>query len=139
MTDIPSVSLVDTLNVIQLARETALAKGAGEQAQRFEPVINEIHELVMKSKKNPEKSATPSGVMGQEDFRCLLSAPQGSLDSQENEYTQSVVERNQLINSMAASNMTDLEIARQLEITREEVDLVISLYERGQYRKEIIQ
>jgi DNA-binding CsgD family transcriptional regulator len=36
-----------------------------------------------------------------------------------------------MIQSMAAANMSELDIARQLGISREEVGLVLSMNERG--------
>jgi hypothetical protein len=131
MIEIPRISLVDTFNVIQLARETALAKGAQDQAKRLTPVVEGMHSLVTQS---PATSTTPganSGVMGQDDFRQLLNVAQSKSTTLSGNNTQRVVERNQMIQSMAAANMSELDIARQLGISREEVGLVLSMNERG--------
>jgi len=133
MNEIPHVSLVDTFNVIQLARETALAKGAEEQAKRLTPVVEGMNSLVTQSTKSATASTSSaySGVMGQDDFRQLLNVAQSKSTTSNVNSSQSVVERNQMIQSMAAANMSELDIARQLGISREEVSLVLSINERG--------
>ena len=44
--NIPKVSLEDSLYVLQLARETALAKNRQAQAKRMIPVVEEMRGLV---------------------------------------------------------------------------------------------
>lgn len=137
MSEIPRVSLIDTLNLIQLARETALARGADEQADRLKPLVNGMQNLVSQSRQNTPK-AHP-GIMGQEDFKKMLETAQSKPVAQATDYPQYVAERNQLIQSMAAADMTDLEIARQMQMTREEVNLVLSISERGTNGKGILK
>jgi len=138
MSEIPRVSLTDTLHLIELARETALSQGAQEQASRLMPVVNEIQNLVTKSQNTSVTASKNSGVFAQDDFRQLLEVAQTKNESQAMSNTQSYIERNQMILSMAAADMTDLEIARQMEMTTEEVNLVLSMNERGYSGKEII-
>ena len=75
MSNIPKVSLEDSLYVLQLARETALAQNRQAQAKRMMPVVDEIRSLVS----NPPQSTIlpPStGLMGQPDFKALLDVTQ---------------------------------------------------------------
>jgi uncharacterized membrane protein len=136
MSEISRISLVDTLHLIQLARETALAQGAQEQAGRINPVANQLQEIVTDMQKQPAAAPANSGLMGQEDFRFMLDAARQESSSITSRSTQAVAERNQLIRSMSAAEMTDLQIARQLEISTEEVNLVLNISERERNRKE---
>lgn len=129
--NIPKVSLEDSLYVLQLARETALAKNRQAQANRMNPVVEEMRGLVANSYQVP--SATPSnGVMGQSDFKALLNVAQ-SRPSQPAAInaTQSVMERNRMIGAMAQANMSDVEIARQFSMSREEVQLILSAQQKA--------
>lgn len=136
MNEIPQVSLIDTLNVIQLARETALANGNVEQANRFAPVVKEMQNLVTQAQKTSQPGG--SAILGQEDFRQLLDVAQTKNDGQTTQFSQDVVDRNQLIQAMSAANMTDLEIARHMEMTTEEVNLILSMSERTRSGKEFL-
>jgi hypothetical protein len=136
MNETPRISLVDTLNVIQLARETALSQGNVEQADRFRPVVNEIRNLVTQTRKASLDSQTTAGLMGQDDFKCLLAVAQSQPLSQSADFSQSVADRNQMILAMSAANMSDLEIARQMEITREEINLVLKVHGQGKDGRE---
>jgi hypothetical protein len=131
MTNIPRVSLEDSLYVIQLARETALAQNRQAQAKRMAPLVEEIRGLVA----NPPQAvtATPStGVMGQSDFQTLLNVSQAKVHQSETvESTASVLERNRLIGAMSEANMSDVDIARQFSMTREEVQLVLKVQQRN--------
>lgn len=138
MNDIPYISLQDTLNVIQLARETALANGNMEQANRFSPIVTEMQNLVTQSQKTPSET-NDSTVLNQEDFKQLLNTAQVKNEGQTSpKFSQDVMDRNRLIQAMSAANMTDLEIARQMEMTREEVSLILSINERGQSGRELL-
>ena len=125
MTNIPRVSLEDSLYVLQLARETALAQNRQTQAKRMGPLVEEMRGLVA----NPPQTTTPpsTGVMGQTDFKTLLNISQEkSTQSQSVDSVSSVLERNRLIGAMSEANMSDVDIARQFSMTREEVQLVLS-------------
>lgn len=126
MNNIPKVSLEDSLYVLQLARETALAQNRQTQAKRMTPLVEEMRGLVA----NPPQTTTPpsSGVMGQSDFKTLLNISQEKV-GQQNQSTDSitsVLERNRLIGAMSEANMSDVDIARQFSMSREEVQLVLS-------------
>lgn len=129
--NIPKVSLEDSLYVLQLAREAALAKNRQAQANRMNPVVEEMRGLVANSYQAP--GAAPStGVMGQSDFKTLLNVAQ-SRPSQPSPVNsmQSVLERNRMIGAMAEANMSDTEIARQFSMSREEVQLILSAQQKA--------
>ena len=130
MTNISRVSLEDSLYVIQLARETALAQNRQTQARRMGPLVEEMRGLVA----NPPQSMTtpPStGMMGQSDFKTLLNISQTKANQPQSvESTSSALERNRLIGAMAEANMSDVDIARQFSMTREEVQLVLSFQQK---------
>jgi hypothetical protein len=133
MTNIPRVSLEDSLYVIQLARETALAQNRQTQAQRMAPLVEEMRGLVANPPQAAVGSATPAtGVMGQSDFQTLLNVSQAKIhQSQTVESTASVLERNRLIGAMSEANMSDVDIARQFSMTREEVQLALEVQKRN--------
>ena len=129
MSSIPKISLEDSLYVLQLARETALAQNRQTQAKRMGPLVEEMRGLVA----NPPQTTTPpsTGVMGQTDFKTLLNISQEkSTQSQSVDSVSSVLERNRLIGAMSEANMSDVDIARQFSMSREEVQLVLSFQQR---------
>lgn len=128
MSSIPRVSLEDTLYLLQLLRETALSRGEEAKAARIAPVVQEMGTLVEKARQvNPAPSPV-AGILGQPDFKKLLEisrnrtveSPQPGIPAA------SVSERNRMIVAMAAAEMSDVEIARQFGMTREEVRLVLN-------------
>lgn len=128
--NIPRVSLEDSLYVLQLARETALARNRQDQANRIMPVVEEIRGLVT----NASQSQTPSsaGVMGQSDFKALLNVAQSRVDQPRTvDSTASIMERNRLIGAMAEANMSDVDIARQFSMAREEVHLILNVQQKN--------
>jgi hypothetical protein len=132
MSNIPKVSLEDSLYVIQLARETALAQNRQAQALRMAPVVEEMRSLVS----SPTKStSTPpsTGVMGQSDFKTLLNVTQSRVNQTLTtvDSTASIMDRNRLIGAMSEANMSDVDIARQFSITREEVQLVLNVQQNN--------
>lgn len=121
--------LNDTLNLVQLARETALARGNKAQAERLAPVADNLRSLVTTARQ--PKPAQPSvGLMGQSDFQTLLAAVQSAprLAAQPAAPT----ERNQIVTAMSAAGMADMDIARHLGLTREEVRLILNLSKANQ-------
>ena len=129
MTNISRVSLEDSLYVLQLARETALAQNRQTQAKRMGPLVEEMRGLVA----NPPQTTTPpsTGVMGQTDFKTLLNISQEkATQTQSVDSISSVLERNRLIGAMSEANMSDVDIARQFSMSREEVQLVLSFQQR---------
>lgn len=130
MNSIPKVSLEDSLYVLQLARETALAQNRQTQAKRMTPLVEEMRGLVA----NPPQTTTPpsTGVMGQTDFKTLLSISQEKASQSHGaDSVSSVLERNRLIGAMAEANMSDVDIARQFSMSREEVQLVLSFQQKN--------
>lgn len=155
MTRISTDLLSDTYNLIQLARETARAGGRQDQAERLSPLVDDLRSLITTAQdpgataaihngagpqvapaRSPSvttpASGTPAPVTGplaQDDFRLLLQAVQGRNGSQPIT-SASPAERAGIVLAMAAGGMGKLEIARQMGMTREEVNLVIGLGER---------
>ncbi len=121
--------LNDTLNLVSLARETALVMGKNTQAQKLTPVVEELRTAVTTAK-NPntvEKNAIPTGMMAQNDFQTLLSAAKNTAPAERTIPNLAINERNSIVRAMAAGNMTDVDIARQLGMTRDEVGLVLNI------------
>ena len=130
MSNISKVSLEDSLYVLQLAREAALAQNRQAQAKRMAPVVEQMQNLAAPA---AQVSTPPStGVMGQSDFKALLSVTQSRVNQPASaDSTASIMERNRLIGAMAEANMTDVDIARQFSITRDEVQLVLELQQKN--------
>lgn len=130
MSNISKVSLEDSLYVLQLAREAALAQNRQAQAKRMAPVVEQMQNLAAPA---AQVSTPPStGVMGQSDFKALLSVTQSRVNQPASaDSTASILERNRLIGAMAEANMTDVDIARQFSITRDEVQLVLELQQKN--------
>jgi hypothetical protein len=128
--NIPKVSLEDSLYVLQLARETALAQNRQAQAKRMSPVVEQMRGLIA----NPPQTTTPpsTGMMGQTDFKTLLNISQARVNqTQAVDSTSSVLDRNRLVGAMADANMSDVDIARQFSMTREEVQLVLNIQQKN--------
>lgn len=131
--------LNDTLSLISLAREAALAKGNQAQADRFAPVAKELHSLVNETRAGSTKTVnatppkpaasapptTPTGVMAESGFQTLLAASQSK--NQTADPLSAALERNRMVSAMGAGGMSDLDIARQMGMTREEVRVVLSI------------
>jgi hypothetical protein len=129
--NIPRISLEDSLYVLQLARETALAQNRQVQAKRMMPVVEEMRNLATSV---PQSTSTPpsTGVMGQSDFKTLLNVSQERVNQSQNvTSTASMMDRNRLIGAMAEADMSDMDIARQFSMTREEVQLVLSVQQKN--------
>jgi len=128
MSSIPRVSLEDTLYLLQLVRETALSRGEETKAARIAPVVQEMGTLVEKARQVNPAPSPAGGILGQPDFKKLLEISQNRAvePSQAGMSAASVGERNRMIAAMAAAEMSDVEIARQFGMTREEVRLVLN-------------
>ena len=122
--------LTDTLNLVQLARETALARGKKSQAERLAPVADNLRTLVTNTRQSTSASGS-SGVMQQSDFKTMLAAAQASPRLSVQPLSSSL-ERNQIVNSMSAAGMTELDIARQMGLTRDEVRMIVKLSDSSQ-------
>jgi hypothetical protein len=121
--------LTDTYNLVQLARESALVQGKASQASKLTPVVDDLKNLV-KTSNQPAATIKPSGVLAQSDFQKLLDAAKAVPGSQKSMNITNIAERNQMVRAMSASNMPDVDIARQLGMTREEVRMINSLSAR---------
>jgi hypothetical protein len=72
--------------------------------------------------------------MGQPDFKALLDVAQSRTNPvSAADSTASVLERNRLIGAMSEANMTEIDIARQFSMTREEVHLILSTQQKGKH------
>ena len=136
MTSINNTVLTDTLNLVQLARETALAKGKQEQAKRLSPVVDELKTLAAKPN-NPLPQAT-SAVMAQSDFGTLLSvAKQSPAQSAQPAQSMAGNDRNRMVLAMANGNMAEKDIARQLGMTTDEVRMIVTANQKAQASAEV--
>lgn len=125
--NIPKVSLEDSLYVLQLARETALSQNRHAQAKRMMPVVEEMRGLVASGYQHTQAASPSTGVMGQSDFKALLNVAQSrASQSPATDSVSSVLERNRLIGAMSEANMTEIDIARQFSMSREEVHLILN-------------
>jgi hypothetical protein len=131
MTKILPNMLNDTLNLVALARETALARGDQARAEKLAPLVDDLRHLVAGVQQpGPSSPAQFTGPLAQDDFQTLLRAAQSVEPSPKG--VAAPLERNQVAAAMAAGGMPDVDIARQLGITREEVRMLLSLNQRPQ-------
>jgi len=115
--------LNDTLNLVQLAQETARQRGSQKQVEKLDPVVNQLRTIV-----NSERDTKPvpnAGIMAQDDFKTLLTVTQ--VRKMPPAGTTNFAERNQLVNALSAGGMADTDIARNLGVTRDEVRMVLNL------------
>jgi hypothetical protein len=130
MTKITPNLLNDTYNLVQLARETARIQGQQTKADRLTPLVDGLRGLVSEAKESKPAPVT-SDMMAQSDFQTLLKAVQTTSktpDQSVSAYTSSKADRNQVMLAMASGGMTDVDIARQMGMTRDEVRLVMSIH-----------
>ncbi len=139
MNKLNNVSLENTLYMIQLARETALAKGRDQDAARLGPVVDGMRDLVASSRQDAAKAPEPKGMFAQQDFKTLLSATQQrSEPGVETVSSGSALERGRMVQAMAGANMSDVDIAFQLGMTRDEVRLILSMHNQTGRKSEAI-
>jgi hypothetical protein len=134
MTSINPGLLTDTLNLVQLARETALAKGKQEQAQRLSPVVDGLKSLAA-NRQDAVAPPAPGSTMAQSDFGTLLAiskkAPAQPAQAMAGN------DRNRMVLAMAGGNMAEKDIARQLGMTTDEVRMVVSANQKSQASAEV--
>lgn len=129
--NIPKVSLEDSLYVLQLVREAALAKNRQAQADRMNPVVKEMRGLVASTYQS-QTTPPSAGVMGQPDFKALLDVTRSRTDQPASiNSVSSSMERNRLIGAMSEANMSEVDIARQFSMSREEVQLILSAQQKA--------
>lgn len=129
MSDMAPRLLTDTLNLIALARETALARGRPADAERLDPMVTGLRNLVVNTRNGvpPEPVPNPaSGLLAGSDFQALLAAVQAGPRPGLTDATASALDRGQVASAMAAGGMAEVDIARQLGVTREEVRLMLA-------------
>ena len=131
MDKISPTMLNDTLRLVQLARETAKSQGSNTQAEKLGPVVDQLQTIINKG--TTSKVPPSSGILGQSDFKTLLNASQNKTSNQSSS-SESIAERNQIIGSMASGGMNDMDIARQLGMTRDEVRMITNLANMGNKR-----
>lgn len=122
MDRIQSNLLNDTLNLVQLARETARLQGSESKAEKLSPVVNQLQSLV--TNEQTRTPVEPTGIMAQNDFQTLLSVPQAKTAEPT---SPTINERNQMISSLALGGMNEVDIARQMGMTRDEVRMFLNL------------
>ncbi|KAA3648386.1 MAG: hypothetical protein DWQ07_05165 [Chloroflexi bacterium] len=122
MTKITPHLLNDTLNIVALAREAARVRGNQVQAERFAPVEEGLRHIVAGSRQT-DANAPVTGVLAQNDFQTLMSLTVS--EDSGGESSQSAAERNQVIQAMAAGGMNDMQIAKQMGMTRDEIRIVL--------------
>ena len=71
MVEILPTLLNDTLNLVSLARETALAQGDKTKVDRLSPLVDDLREVVSNSQQ-PNQKHRPKGIINQEGFQTLL-------------------------------------------------------------------
>lgn len=130
--------LNDTLKLVQLARETARLQGSQQQAEKLEPVVEKLQNLVNDKTSKISQTSQSAGILGQTDFQILLNASQTQstepTTSTTAVSTSSIEDRNRMVGAMSAGGMNDIDVARQLGMTRDEVRMVLNLANLGNKR-----
>ena len=121
--------LDDTLKLVQLARETARINGKPSQVEQLTPLVDNLTTLAAKSQ--PISQALPPdmthSVAAQDDFKALLSAVQSGSQPATTGLHTGQADRNYIITAMANGGMSALDIARQMGMTTDEVQMVLTL------------
>jgi len=138
MSKVTPVLLNDTLTLIQLLRETARLQGQEAQVKRLAPLVEGLRQAVSQAQQPP--APAPSGAMAQDDFKTLLATLQNAPPRAVPGVPSSPpAERSQMVLLMAEGGMSELEIARHLGMTREEVQMVLSIQRRLYGGTEVIR
>ena len=117
--------LNDTLILVRLARETAIAHGKSKQVERFSPIIENLKKVV-ETAQEPTGQVSMPQTFAEKDLQKLLSTIQSTSKKTMNNGSSSS-ERNQIIVAMAAGGMQEIDIARQMGMTRDEVRTILQL------------
>ena len=118
--------LSDTLNVVQIAQETALRRGNDAQANKMQPVVDKLRSILTK-----ERSAAPiepSSEMKESSFKTLMSLKEQQLDGTVSSSIP-VEEKHKIVNALASGGMSETDIAKQLGVARDEVRMIVNLSE----------
>ena len=138
MSEIAPRLLNDTLNLVMLAREAALAEGRQSQAKRLSPVVDGLRSLAggaapaQPAAVTPSATTTPAsnvppaslGPLANPEFRSLLAAAQSAPLASHS--ASSAMDRGLVASAMSAGGTPEVDIARQLGVSREEVRLMLA-------------
>lgn len=95
------------------------------------PVVEQMRGLVTNSYQ-AQTTSPSTGVMGQSDFKALLDVAKTRTSQPTTvDPTSSVIERNRLIGAMSEANMSEIDIARQFSMSREEVQLILNTQQKS--------
>lgn len=127
MSKVSSEMLSQTLRMISLARQSALSQGKEQEAEKIAPVENKLRNIVTRT--DEEKLPAPgSATLKGADFQHMLEVKQNqNAVKSQSAYDQ---DRNQIVQSMASGGMSEMEIARQMGMTQEEVEMIVKLGRR---------
>jgi hypothetical protein len=134
--------LSDTLNIMQLAKQAAIARGNQERAEKLSSVAEGLYRVatgtfsdakVNNTEEAPETALTDNNKT-QDSFHTLFDALQSGVNlehvlpaSQVIKQIFSSGDRTLMVMAMSASGKNELDIARQFRITRDEVRSILSL------------
>jgi ribosome-interacting GTPase 1 len=121
----------DTLHLMQLAQETARRSGNTQQADKLDPVVNQFKELINREMESASIDSNSGDTTT--SFQKILSTSNG-VQNQRNAQL-SLNDRNRMITSLSEGGMSDVQIARELNITRDEVRLVLNLANAAQVNR----
>jgi hypothetical protein len=139
MTIITDNLLNDTLKLVQLAKETAQIRGQTKQADLLTPVADNLQSLATSSNRVKTTDSVPSvskaepssEIFAQGDFKTLLSVVQNGANTTANPvshiFSSSSSDRNRVISAMVDGGMSIIDISRQMGMTRDEVQMYISI------------
>jgi hypothetical protein len=121
------------LNLVMLAREAALAEGRPGQAKRLAPVVDGLRSLAAGNTAASVAASAASttsqppasvGPLASPEFRSLLAAAQSAPLTTTS--ANASVDRGLVASAMSAGGMPEMDIARQLGVSREEVRLMLA-------------
>jgi hypothetical protein len=142
MNKISSTLLNDTYNLVQLARETARLQGQKAQAERLSPLADNLRSLAVVASET-KLAAQPANILAQDDFKTLLNTVQDGAKMvgglQPTHKVAAPGERYNAVLMMAAGGMPDLEVARQMGMTRSEVEMILNLNRKRLNGVEVIK
>jgi hypothetical protein len=115
--------LEDTLNLVSLAKEAARTRGIDQQAERLSPVVDELRSLV--EAKNHVEGAAAGEELAGADFKNMLAKMGESEPAVP--LAESPQAKNHVVAAMAEGGMSELDIARYMGVSREEVRLILNV------------
>lgn len=134
MSETPLDIISQTMRILQLAHEGALAKGQQDKAQQLSQALSEFENVIAtRQKKTAEPAPVAAPIASQVDFQRLLNAAQPDSGRVSSPIGLSAQDRQHAVLAMAASSMSEVDIARQLGMTREEVRLIIGVNQRSRF------